>query len=90
VAGRRLPGVAEQKLGIFCLPAFVEDHGRIRFSRLASRERERKPEAALFLLAKFRQKAKLKIRKRSDFEGFQSPEVREKRTKTRKQQSPEW
>jgi hypothetical protein len=47
VAGRRLPGVAEQKLGIFCLPAFVEDHGQIRFSRhapsfmCATRERER-------------------------------------------------
>jgi hypothetical protein len=66
--------VAEQKLGIFCLPGFVEDRGQICFSRHASsfmcatQEREREPasqpEAALFLLAKFRQKAKLKIRKK--------------------------
>jgi len=25
MAGRRLPGVAEQKVQIFCLPGFVED-----------------------------------------------------------------
>jgi hypothetical protein len=42
------------------------------------------PEAALFLLAKFRQKAKMKIRQRSDFEGFQPPEVREKKQKREK------
>ncbi len=29
VAGRRLPGAAEQKGGIFCLPGFVEDRGQI-------------------------------------------------------------
>jgi hypothetical protein len=39
--------VAEQKLGIFCLPGFVEDRGQICFSRHASsfmcatQERER-------------------------------------------------
>ncbi len=29
VAGRRVPGAAEQKGGIFCLPGFVEDRGQI-------------------------------------------------------------
>ncbi len=29
VAGRRLPGAAEQKGGIFCLSGFVEDRGQI-------------------------------------------------------------
>jgi hypothetical protein len=33
VAGRRLPGAAEQKVRIFCLSVFVEDRGRICFSR---------------------------------------------------------
>jgi len=33
VAGRRLPGEAEQKDGIFCLRGFVEERGRICFSR---------------------------------------------------------
>jgi len=33
VAGRRLPGAAEQKVGIFCLPGFVEERGQICFSR---------------------------------------------------------
>jgi len=33
MAGRRLPGVAEQKLGISCLLGFIEDRGRICFSR---------------------------------------------------------
>jgi hypothetical protein len=33
MAGRRLPGAAEQKLGIFCLLGFVEGGGRICFSR---------------------------------------------------------
>jgi hypothetical protein len=81
------------KLGIFCLPGFVEDRGQSCFSRHASsfmcvtqerdreRERDRQPEVALFLLAKFRQKEKFKIRQRSEFEGFQSPEVREKEQK---------
>jgi len=32
VAGRRLPGAAEQKGEIFCLPGLVEDHGQICFS----------------------------------------------------------
>jgi hypothetical protein len=32
-AGGRLPDAAEQKLGIFCLLGFVEDRGRICFSR---------------------------------------------------------
>jgi hypothetical protein len=31
--GRRLPGVAEQNVGIFCLSGFVADRGRICFSR---------------------------------------------------------
>ncbi len=33
VAGRRLPGAAEQNVGIFCLPGFVLDRGQICFSR---------------------------------------------------------
>jgi len=33
VAGRRLPGAAEQKGEIFCLPGLVEDRGQICFSR---------------------------------------------------------
>jgi hypothetical protein len=33
VAGRRLPRAAEEKVGIFCLPGFVEDRGQICFSR---------------------------------------------------------
>jgi hypothetical protein len=33
VASRRLPGVAEQKVEIFCLSGFVEDRGQICFSR---------------------------------------------------------
>jgi hypothetical protein len=33
VAGRRLSGTAEQKVGIFCLPGVVEDSGQICFSR---------------------------------------------------------
>jgi len=36
VAGRRLPGAAEEKVGIFCLPSFVEDLGQIGFSRSSS------------------------------------------------------
>jgi len=35
----------------------------------------------LFLFAKFRPKAKLKIQKKSDFESFHSPKVREKLVK---------
>jgi len=33
VASRRLPGAAEQKVGILCLPGFVADGGQICFSR---------------------------------------------------------
>jgi hypothetical protein len=33
VAGRRRPGAAEQKFGLFCLPGFVEDRGQTFFSR---------------------------------------------------------
>ncbi len=33
MASRRLPGVAEQKVEIFCLSGFVEDRGQICFSR---------------------------------------------------------
>ncbi len=33
VAGRRLPGAAEQNVGIFGLPGFVADRGQICFSR---------------------------------------------------------
>ncbi len=33
VAARRLPGAAEQNVGIFCLPGFVADRGQICFSR---------------------------------------------------------
>ncbi len=33
VAGRCLPDATEQKVGIFCLPGFVEDRGQICFSR---------------------------------------------------------
>jgi len=46
--GRRRPGTAEQKVGIFRLPGFVEDRGQICFARRASsfmcatQERERK------------------------------------------------
>ncbi len=51
-------------------------------SRASLLEKERGSQMQrFFLLAKFRQKAKLKIRKRSDFEGFQSPEVRGKNNK---------
>jgi hypothetical protein len=32
VAGRRLSGAAEQKVGIFCVPGFVEHRGQICFS----------------------------------------------------------
>jgi hypothetical protein len=32
VAGKRRPGAAEQKVGIFCLPGFVADRGPICFS----------------------------------------------------------
>jgi hypothetical protein len=32
-AGRRMPGAAEHKIEIFCLPGFVEDRGQICFSR---------------------------------------------------------
>jgi hypothetical protein len=32
-AARHPPDAAEPKGGIFCLPAFVEDDGRISFSR---------------------------------------------------------
>jgi hypothetical protein len=32
VAGRRLPGAAEENVGIFCLPGFVADRGPIWFS----------------------------------------------------------
>jgi hypothetical protein len=31
VTGRRLPGAAEQKVGILCLPGFVENRGQICF-----------------------------------------------------------
>jgi hypothetical protein len=31
VAGRRLPGEAEQNVGILCLPDFVADRGQICF-----------------------------------------------------------
>jgi len=31
--GRRLPGMAEQNVGIFCLAGFVADSGQICFSR---------------------------------------------------------
>jgi hypothetical protein len=31
VAGRRLPGAAEQNVGIFFLPGFVADRGQIGF-----------------------------------------------------------
>jgi hypothetical protein len=34
-AGKRLPVSAEQKVGIFCLPGFVEDRGQIYASRAA-------------------------------------------------------
>ncbi len=76
VAARRLQGVAEQKLGIFCQPGFVQDRGQICFSRHAASSMCDEKEIDAHLLAKFRQKAQLKIRERSDFEGFQSPEVR--------------
>jgi hypothetical protein len=33
VAGRRRPGAAEMKFGIFCLPGFVEGRGQTFFSR---------------------------------------------------------
>jgi len=33
VAGRRLPGAAEQNVGISCLPGFVADRGQICFLR---------------------------------------------------------
>jgi hypothetical protein len=33
VAGRRLPGAADQNGGIFCLPGFVADRGQICSSR---------------------------------------------------------
>jgi len=33
VAGRCLPDAAEQKVGIFCLPGFLEDRGQICFSQ---------------------------------------------------------
>jgi hypothetical protein len=33
VAGRRLPGAAEQNVGIFCLPGNVANRGQIGFSR---------------------------------------------------------
>jgi hypothetical protein len=33
VAGRRRPGAAEQKFGIFCLPGSLEDRGQNLFSR---------------------------------------------------------
>ncbi len=55
VAGGRPPGVAEQKVGIFCLPGFVEDRGQIYVLRgrtssflctTPERERERKRESA--------------------------------------------
>ncbi len=34
--GRRLPGAADQKVGIFSLPGFVEDRGQICVARRAS------------------------------------------------------
>jgi hypothetical protein len=59
----------------------------VRDPRKRERERERarkergSQKQRFFYWRNFRQKEKLKITKRSEFEGFQSPEVREKEQK---------